>query len=355
MSANNSNVESRKVAASRCWTGYEPVPGKAPYSNDSCRPVAAKKKEKKAALQQTSWPQLHQSLLGALLNMESGCLKNNKVAAGVFDMFSGDKNLPPTPEQVTQNAVKEKAKQQAAEAQKQRAFDRSKKLNDGGVLSWASGQNARSQQLDKQWHQKNYERSTVRPGMGGGAPASASGAPGAVSNLGSDYKTNPQVNPTSRLYASRQVAPPARYQEDLLLLQLPATQPFIEGSVDVGQSQPRVRNAKELLPAPSGLSKAPTRPASQQKPQPLSATPAARRPVLSSQQQRDNLLLNQLPSTREFVTEATPVSTRRDTPQASIYDRIMPYLPYALGAGGIGLTGLLAYNLMNQRDDDEDK
>lgn len=38
----------------RCWKGYEPVPGKTPYSEDSCRPVGsapkAKKKEKQAAL-----------------------------------------------------------------------------------------------------------------------------------------------------------------------------------------------------------------------------------------------------------------------------------------------------------------
>lgn len=39
-----------KQSASRCWTGYEPVPGKTPYSEDSCRPVGSKpkKKEKKA-------------------------------------------------------------------------------------------------------------------------------------------------------------------------------------------------------------------------------------------------------------------------------------------------------------------
>lgn len=37
--------------AARCWAGYEPVPGKAPYSEDSCRPKrkAKKKQEKKAA------------------------------------------------------------------------------------------------------------------------------------------------------------------------------------------------------------------------------------------------------------------------------------------------------------------
>ena len=33
--------------AARCWSGYEPVPGKKPYSNDSCRPVGGKKKKKK--------------------------------------------------------------------------------------------------------------------------------------------------------------------------------------------------------------------------------------------------------------------------------------------------------------------
>lgn len=31
----------------RCWKGYEPVPGKKPYSNDSCRPVGSKSKDKK--------------------------------------------------------------------------------------------------------------------------------------------------------------------------------------------------------------------------------------------------------------------------------------------------------------------
>jgi hypothetical protein len=36
-----------KLAAGRCWTGYEPVPGKAPYSNDSCRPAGKKAKKKK--------------------------------------------------------------------------------------------------------------------------------------------------------------------------------------------------------------------------------------------------------------------------------------------------------------------
>lgn len=51
----NSSVNSVKQGAAlefgakvaRCWEGYEPVPGKKPYSNDSCRPAGGKKKDKK--------------------------------------------------------------------------------------------------------------------------------------------------------------------------------------------------------------------------------------------------------------------------------------------------------------------
>lgn len=40
--------EMSKEAKGRCWDGYEPVPGKEPYSPDSCRPVGGKKpKDKK--------------------------------------------------------------------------------------------------------------------------------------------------------------------------------------------------------------------------------------------------------------------------------------------------------------------
>lgn len=35
------------LKSARCWAGYEPVPGKKPYSNDSCRPVGSGKKKKK--------------------------------------------------------------------------------------------------------------------------------------------------------------------------------------------------------------------------------------------------------------------------------------------------------------------
>lgn len=35
------------MKSARCWAGYEPVPGKKPYSEDSCRPVGSGKKKKK--------------------------------------------------------------------------------------------------------------------------------------------------------------------------------------------------------------------------------------------------------------------------------------------------------------------
>lgn len=37
-------IKEELLKAARCWEGYEPVPGKEPYSNDSCRPIAKKKK-----------------------------------------------------------------------------------------------------------------------------------------------------------------------------------------------------------------------------------------------------------------------------------------------------------------------
>lgn len=46
--ASESPVQSNmKEKTSRCWTGYEPVPGKEPYTDGSCRPATSKKKEKK--------------------------------------------------------------------------------------------------------------------------------------------------------------------------------------------------------------------------------------------------------------------------------------------------------------------
>ncbi len=38
--------------AGRCWSGYEAVPGKKPYSDDSCRPVGSSKKKKPAAVKE---------------------------------------------------------------------------------------------------------------------------------------------------------------------------------------------------------------------------------------------------------------------------------------------------------------
>lgn len=38
--------QQQKEAAGRCWKGYKPVPGKEPYSEDSCRLISAGKKKK---------------------------------------------------------------------------------------------------------------------------------------------------------------------------------------------------------------------------------------------------------------------------------------------------------------------
>jgi len=57
----------------RCWEGYEPVPGKPAYSEDSCRPKGSKKKEKKAFdLSQPSTT----AALGALLGGMGGLAVN---------------------------------------------------------------------------------------------------------------------------------------------------------------------------------------------------------------------------------------------------------------------------------------
>jgi hypothetical protein len=59
-----------KIAKGRCWDGYEPVPGKDAYSDDSCRKVGTKKKksEKKAKALQPGTEEfnaaLHQHLYG---------------------------------------------------------------------------------------------------------------------------------------------------------------------------------------------------------------------------------------------------------------------------------------------------
>jgi len=49
-------LQNEMMKAARCWAGYEPVPGKAPYSEDSCRPAGAKstKKNKKSTKEKTA-------------------------------------------------------------------------------------------------------------------------------------------------------------------------------------------------------------------------------------------------------------------------------------------------------------
>ena len=49
-------LQHEMMKAARCWAGYEPVPGKKPYSEDSCRPSGggAKKKKEPAKKQAAS-------------------------------------------------------------------------------------------------------------------------------------------------------------------------------------------------------------------------------------------------------------------------------------------------------------
>jgi hypothetical protein len=49
MAANALNDATDLTKQSRCWEGYEPVPGKKPYSDDSCRKTGEKAKETKEA------------------------------------------------------------------------------------------------------------------------------------------------------------------------------------------------------------------------------------------------------------------------------------------------------------------
>lgn len=44
--SNASLKREREEAKGRCWSGYEPTPGKKPYSDDSCQPTGSKKKKK---------------------------------------------------------------------------------------------------------------------------------------------------------------------------------------------------------------------------------------------------------------------------------------------------------------------
>jgi len=51
------------IKEGRCWAGYEPVPGKEPYSEDSCRPIAKKKKEEDLEKESSSKPGLWANIL----------------------------------------------------------------------------------------------------------------------------------------------------------------------------------------------------------------------------------------------------------------------------------------------------
>lgn len=61
----NEELEKNAKKKKRCWQGYEPVPGKKPYSEDSCRPVSSEKKAAQYPLLNTT-PQTTLSSGGAM-------------------------------------------------------------------------------------------------------------------------------------------------------------------------------------------------------------------------------------------------------------------------------------------------
>lgn len=60
----------------RCWKGYEPVPGKVPYSNDSCRKKQGKKSKKKKKIKETVYRRIAKLVEAEAWQKKSG--KNPK-------------------------------------------------------------------------------------------------------------------------------------------------------------------------------------------------------------------------------------------------------------------------------------
>lgn len=89
--------------AARCWAGYEPVPGKAPYSNDSCRPKNSKKpKAKKKPVSEKQ--AVNPPALPATPKMPGP-----SASTGVPDEFRAARGLPSTPAPVAAPAARQPA------------------------------------------------------------------------------------------------------------------------------------------------------------------------------------------------------------------------------------------------------
>ena len=100
--------------SSRCWQGYEPVPGKTPYSDNSCRPKKKKsKKEKKATapgtLQSTHSTISTKSASTMLSHFLSDSFNQrvNGVTSGIFkeNAYGVPDTLGTTPAPVTQDPL----------------------------------------------------------------------------------------------------------------------------------------------------------------------------------------------------------------------------------------------------------
>ena len=105
--------------AGRCWTGYEPVPGKAPYSNDSCRPVGSKKKKKEVK--------------------KAGVAGQGKTTMNAAPSSRGDKKLVDDKQRETNSPVPTDAKNTTQEA----GLTAAEKQAFGAALGKAIGAGAR--------------------------------------------------------------------------------------------------------------------------------------------------------------------------------------------------------------------
>jgi len=191
----------------RCWKGYEPVPGKAPYSDDSCRPKgskAKKKDEKKASLIPDFNSVRGLAKLAALGNMcscgqpedECGCAKQAADDASMLGrLVAGAKDVGDTAAKHLGSARNYISKNMSSE-------DLALGLPIAGAGLGALGgnllhraANVISPQEDEKERQKSRNLASM-VGAGLGTQAGLRGLSGVVRSKINNLKSSPPVTPT---------------------------------------------------------------------------------------------------------------------------------------------------------------
>ena len=104
----------KQADSSRCWQGYEPVPGKTPYSDNSCRPKKKKSKKEKKATAPGTLQSTHSTIsIKSASTMLSHFLSDsfnqrvNGVTSGIFkeNAYGVPDTLGTTPAPVTQDPL----------------------------------------------------------------------------------------------------------------------------------------------------------------------------------------------------------------------------------------------------------